>query len=367
MESTQTWASVMKTRPMLFMHFAIGRSDLGFSTLRHPWEHSNTLSVYPIPYYHDMNGRGSTTWMDVVARTHSCWRGGDSVVVNNRQVQVRCRWGTRSYEEHTYTTQEWARMVAHELGHCLGLVHPEPRCFVYPDLASASLMQQQRVLAVQGWDCACLKPTCKHCECKYDLENFANVGKARYLSPQEVALVQQHVYARDSLVSRVSVPGSLLVGPVDLMYEETDRETGLVLVQGHTLVLSSLPFPRTASVVRVNFKLFFCTLEEFTLEVGSVASRSEDNVSTPSGSSTSPSVRVLFKQPWIHSHFELDIPLKALHVQQGDWLSVKLGPVPNQPQARVRIGAHEQGRSSVLVQGEKKEIRGGLLVSYEMA
>jgi len=73
-ERSEEFALVMKPRPMLFLHYAMGR-DVDLTThepKRSEWETKNTLAIYPVYYYHDLNGRGSTNWLDVVFRTSSC-------------------------------------------------------------------------------------------------------------------------------------------------------------------------------------------------------------------------------------------------------------------------------------------------------
>ena len=85
-DRTLQFAAQMKTRPMLFLHYAIGRTKtLGDdkTLVRSLWEYENEVHIFPIAHYHDMNGRGSSNWMDVVARTSSCFETSD----------VHCRWG----------------------------------------------------------------------------------------------------------------------------------------------------------------------------------------------------------------------------------------------------------------------------------
>lgn len=201
---TVEFAAVMQTKPMLFLHYAIGRDVAsalgGFQVDRPAWEFANTLSVFPVPFYHDMNGRGSTHWMDVVFRTSSCFENRMHVNWGGDKLPVQCRWGTRKWERHEYTKTEFARMVAHEIGHCLGLEHFQPRCHVFSD--RGNLMQQQRVFALDKWThkCSCLLPSCADCGCELDEDTFRQVSLATMLTAEQAQLALEHAAAREDLL-----------------------------------------------------------------------------------------------------------------------------------------------------------------------
>jgi len=142
-------------------------------------------------------------------------------------------------------------MVAHELGHCLGLGHPEPRCTVFADAASGSLMQQQRVFALQAWapSCSCLRPTCGDCGCNMTDAMYAQFASARALDAEERTKAHRSGRARDrtetaaaSHVTRIGVS----------VNQATDMHDG-VLLDGSAgqLLLATAPFNGSVTAVRL--------------------------------------------------------------------------------------------------------------------
>jgi len=242
-------AQMNRDRPMLLMQYAIGRdADLETHAVnRSPWEFANTISIYPVPFYHDMNGRGSQNWMDVIFRTASCWDHPSNarsnlhkhVVIKGKDFgPIPCRWGVRKWEQHEYSLKELGRMVAHEIGHCVGLPHVRPHCIVYPSIAKANLMQQQRNIGLREWKgrCACLasSPSCGECYCPWDDVNFRQVGEARYLEDSQIDIALGEIRRRDVLETPVE-PLYKRVGPSFANYIANNGS--VMLTQGDILVL----------------------------------------------------------------------------------------------------------------------------------
>jgi hypothetical protein len=231
----QEFAEAMRDRPMLFLHYAIGRdiSLTNHDPVRTKWEHANTISIYPIPLYHDMNGRGSTVFMDVIFRTGSCYGPSNYNFSFPGQPDIvfptPCRWGVRAWEKHQYTMNELIRMVSHELGHCLSLEHTDAKCRIFSSSQEAPLMQQQRVFALKSWTsntdmCKCLREDCNNCECSYSYEEvFRSVGEARKLTREEIDIARKSVMERDNWSSLKLPSASVNDGGVVIMGHPTEQ------------------------------------------------------------------------------------------------------------------------------------------------
>jgi len=64
-------------------------------------------------------------------------------------------WGARTWEQMPFTKDHFARIMAHEIGHFLGLGHPyNGQCHAYPSMEEGLLMAQQRKITVEGQKCS---------------------------------------------------------------------------------------------------------------------------------------------------------------------------------------------------------------------
>jgi hypothetical protein len=117
------FSEIVREHPLVFLHYAIGRDkDLSLHQVnRTRWEFANTISLFPVPYYHDLNGRASPNWMDIVFRSSSCGKFSRRRFLKSSirllDENMQCRWGVRKWEQHELRTHELARTVAHEMGH----------------------------------------------------------------------------------------------------------------------------------------------------------------------------------------------------------------------------------------------------------
>ena len=136
-------------------------------------------------------------------------------------------------------------MVAHEIGHCVGLQHVQSHCLVYRSVLEANLMQQQRNIGLREWElngqCRCLasSPSCGECRCPMDADNFRRVGEARYLDEKQIDIVLSHVRTRDFLDFPPQFAGYTRVGSpfVSGTSDIGDNSRDLTVESGDVLVL----------------------------------------------------------------------------------------------------------------------------------
>lgn len=367
-KKTMQLAQVMQGHPMLLLHYAIGRDKDEFthSLVRSRWEYENTFSIYPTPYYHDLNGRGSTNWMDVLFRTASCWdeQNRDLVIQGKVFGRVQCRWGVRPWEKRRYSIRELGRMIAHELGHCLGISHPQPRCAVYDSVQQANLMQQQRVLALKSWEsrCSCLAPSCGNCGCPLDDETYSKTGESRKLEPDQIQVAVHSFLNRDYVESPTCKHCTRRGNKVtDVQIAQPVSQKGVLLKRGDTLVLLNWSGKTRSSIERLRLSTTF----RYPKDVRLVLRRFKmEGCSTPIASDEIGFLH--FEERLGKAH--LEIQFHGLILEPGESLGLELA-ADSTDKARVRFGEVEESQAQLVclirANSDFESLNMPLLINYD--
>ncbi|KAH9260080.1 hypothetical protein BASA81_001852 [Batrachochytrium salamandrivorans] len=350
-EQALRYQVVLQNNPMFLLHYAIGR-DKSFpdsrelkrdNVDRNHWEFTNTISLFPTFYYHDRNGRGGKNWMDVVFRTASCWdEQNKSFQYKGKEFgKVMCRWGTRDYEQHHYQAGEFARLIAHEIGHCLGLIHNVVRCQVFSQPEQGNLMQQHITFALQQWSgkCKCMTKRCSDCGCPYTNEVYGEVAKSQWLDAEQVELVVSLARALDHHESELQ-EGCKRVGfPLTgrgvefLLPLET---SGLLLERGEAVELARWSNEAAPAKIRfVRFQPFYVYPVMRSVRLRVYTFKPQD---LP---------RAILQDVFIERrieaggpHAELDLGEDGLDISPGESLGMELCMDGNEDKARMRLSVH---------------------------
>jgi len=318
-DMTFEFAAAMKSQPQLFLNYAIGRDEslTVHEARRSTWEKRNTLAVYPVAYFADMNSRGSPTFMDVVVRTSSCFVPRN---LSTSGAPVRCRWGVRPWEHHRPSASELARAVAKDIGACLGLAPASRKCLVAASADVAPLMQPERSVALQAWlsdkACSCVAATCVECGCRLTDAMLAQMAAFTALSPGEASGALAAVAIRDVAESD-AVPGSVTQGPRLDSANDGDAGATWVRVQGGDALVLTPAVAMAGRVKRVRVRATASPRQEITIAV-QVARGSRVGCAQPWNGRVVETASALVDGRRA-AHWELDVDLE---VRQGDVLEV---------------------------------------------
>ncbi len=249
---------------------------LGFPRLLTPWDLAHSTTLFPVFYFHNLNGVGGSG--RIALRSGSCWKNRTAFAGPGAQSRalgpVTCRRFMRDvksrlalrrplrrpFEQLDMRGKTAGRLWAHELGHELGLAHPSATCQVFASWAEAPLMQQQRFVAVRGDG-----PCCP--------EGHERQGLATRLSLAEMRSLRAFLRDVDVRPSR-TLPGATTVGESSMQLGTASPRAAHKLrsfvrrsylgranaVQHprcarpqNLLVLSSLPAPGAGSVRRLRW------------------------------------------------------------------------------------------------------------------
>lgn len=367
-EQALRYQAVLQNNPMFLLHYAIGR-DKSFPDARElkrdnvdrtPWEFTNTVSLFPTFYYHDRNGRGGKNWMDVVFRTASCWDEQNKPFAYGGKEfgKVMCRWGVRDYEQHQYRADEFARLIAHEVGHCLGLIHNVVRCQVYAQAEQGNLMQQHITFALQQWygKCKCMAKRCSDCGCPFTDEVYAEVAKSLALDAAQVELVVSLARALDHHESELR-EGCTRVGfPITgrgVEFQLPLDTSGLLLERGEAVELARWSSQAAPAKVRfVRFQPFYVYPVMRSVRVRVYTFNAQD---LP---------RVILQDVFIErrieaggQHAELDLGEDGLDINPGESLGMELCMDGNEDKARMRLSGHPSPASPLSAPWDEHQTR----------
>ncbi|CAK9095633.1 Aminodeoxychorismate synthase (ADC synthase) (4-amino-4-deoxychorismate synthase) (p-aminobenzoate synthase) [Durusdinium trenchii] len=193
---------------------------LGFPVLATPWDMVYSTAVFPVYFFHNMNGIGGSG--RVVVRAGSCWEK-DKVLPETQGRRPSCRRFQstaasrvkleepvlRRYEKLRMAGRIASRLWAHEIGHQLSLHHPKKgnkKCSLYPSWDKAQLMVQQRSVGIVGHSCSSL--------------GHPDQGRATRLTVEEMQSVRAFVQRMDIRPS-ATLPSGITLGPTTMQLGAT--------------------------------------------------------------------------------------------------------------------------------------------------
>ena len=318
---------------------------VGWPAERTPWEAKNVASIYPVFYYFYMNGGGE--------RGATRVRAGDCKTV--RYVDgwpVRCLGFQphpvldsslgpqfyRQWEKLNFTYGQAVRLLAHEMGHALGLRHPHLRsgqtCKYYSSWSKGELMAQVRAVSVRGFRCR-----------NSGFPYFAR--QSTFLTEDNVLEAREKV--RWDLRQTPVVPGAQLVGGSTEQLSTSCKVAGAAKV----IVFTQLPSPVDGFVWRVRWKsssatdaeLLVAVVTEVSARINQTAAR-EGELDKHELSSRQFQVRSLSRilpHENYFVHHEHDV---LLSIRKGDYVAIA---ALNSRSRGIRIAQRVHKDDSVLV------------------